>query len=91
MLVVGFVGGASLASFLHATGWRVRRARNWLSARSVCESCDHVLAAWEIVPVVGWLALRGRCHHCHTPIPRRHLAVEAAGGLLGLATALWLT
>lgn len=86
-----FVGGASLASFLHAASWRTRRSRNFVTARSACESCDRVLAAWEIVPVVGWLALRGRCRHCHAPIPTHHVVVEVTGGALTMLALPWLT
>jgi leader peptidase (prepilin peptidase)/N-methyltransferase len=51
--------------------------------------CDHCLTrlAWhELIPVVGWLLLRGRCRHCGAAIGLRSLLVEVAlGGLFGLA------
>lgn len=55
--------------------------------RSACPGCGAAIAARDNVPVVSWLALRGRCRHCATPIPLRYLLVEAAAGALfaGLA------
>jgi prepilin signal peptidase PulO-like enzyme (type II secretory pathway) len=84
------VVGASLGSFVEAFGWRLRHTRALVAGRSVCESCDRVLAWWEIVPVASWLALAGRCHRCRAPIPPRHLAMELGGGLIGGLLGSWL-
>jgi leader peptidase (prepilin peptidase)/N-methyltransferase len=84
------VVGASIGSFLGVVGWRWRRSRDVVIARSVCDQCDHVLAAWEIVPVVSWLVLRRRCRHCDAPISPRHLVVEVAAGLLTVVSGTWL-
>jgi leader peptidase (prepilin peptidase)/N-methyltransferase len=57
--------------------------------RSRCPSCRHELSAWENIPVVSWLLLRGRCRACRWPIPLRYPLVELANALLwGLAGAL---
>jgi leader peptidase (prepilin peptidase)/N-methyltransferase len=51
-----------------------------LWGRSMCPCCRHALAAWDMVPVVSWVVLRGRCRHCHRPIddgPLVELAVPA--------------
>lgn len=58
--------------------------------RSACPSCGHRLAAWEILPVLGWLLLRGRCRACQTRIPVRYPLVElATGALFGWAAWRW--
>jgi leader peptidase (prepilin peptidase)/N-methyltransferase len=41
---------------------------NLLVPRSACPSCGHQIRAWENIPVLSWLALRGRCSACKTPI-----------------------
>lgn len=46
--------------------------------RSACPHCGHVLRAWENVPLVSYLVLRGRCSACKTPIGLRYPAIEAA-------------
>jgi leader peptidase (prepilin peptidase)/N-methyltransferase len=59
----------------------------WLP-RSACPHCGHVLSAWENIPVFSWIALRGRCSHCHTRVSARYPLIElasaacAAGALL---------
>lgn len=50
--------------------------------RSVCLSCNRQLAWFDLIPVLSWLCLRGRCRTCHAPIGKAELLAE-----LGLATA----
>ena len=47
-------------------------------ARSACEGCGAVLRPAELVPLLSYAALRGRCAHCGCPIGRFHLAIELA-------------
>ncbi|MBI5781324.1 MAG: prepilin peptidase [Rhodocyclales bacterium] len=55
---------------------------------SHCPHCGHAISAWENVPLVSWLVLRGRCRHCRAPIGWRYPLVELLGSLAALA-ALW--
>ncbi len=55
--------------------------------RSRCPSCGHAIAWYENIPVASWLALRGRCSACKSPISARYPLVEAATGVLFAATA----
>jgi leader peptidase (prepilin peptidase) / N-methyltransferase len=54
---------------------------------SSCRSCGHAIRAWENVPIVSYLLLRGRCSACGTPIGLRYPVVEALTGLLSVAVA----
>ena len=56
--------------------------------RSACPACGHEITAIENVPVVSWLALRGRCSACRAPISPRYPLVEVAAGAAALA-AVW--
>jgi leader peptidase (prepilin peptidase)/N-methyltransferase len=57
--------------------------------RSRCPQCRHELTAWENVPVLSWILLRGRCRACRWPIPVRYPLVELVNAALwGLAGAL---
>jgi leader peptidase (prepilin peptidase)/N-methyltransferase len=54
---------------------------------SRCPSCGTAIRAWQNIPVVSWLALRGRCAACRAPIGLRYPAVELAAGLLAVLLA----
>ena len=56
--------------------------------RSACPACGHAITAIENVPVVSWLALRGRCRACKAPISPRYPVVELVAGALAVA-AIW--
>jgi leader peptidase (prepilin peptidase) / N-methyltransferase len=56
--------------------------------RSRCPSCGHPLAPWENVPILSYLALRGRCSACHAPISVRYPLVEGLTGVLS-ALVVW--
>ena len=50
---------------------------NLITPRSACIHCGHKITALENIPIISYLALRGRCSQCHTHIPLRYPAVEA--------------
>ncbi|MFA7282294.1 MAG: A24 family peptidase [Sterolibacterium sp.] len=56
--------------------------------RSRCPHCGHMISALENIPILSWIALRGRCRHCQASISLRYPLVEAASGLLS-AYAAW--
>ncbi len=49
--------------------------------RSRCPHCGHPISALENIPVVSWLALRGKCSACHAPISPRYPIIEAMSGI----------
>lgn len=50
--------------------------------RSGCPQCGHALRAWENIPVLSYLFLRGRCSACHAPIGLRYPLIELASAAL---------
>lgn len=80
--IVVFVLGASVGSFLNVVVYRLPAGLSLLYPPSRCPQCLHPLHVRENVPIVGWLWLRGRCHHCHTSISPRYPLVEALTSLL---------
>jgi prepilin signal peptidase PulO-like enzyme (type II secretory pathway) len=60
--------GAAMGSFVDALVWRIHTRRNFVSDRSECEKCHHKLGVLDLLPIVSWLALGGRCRYCKTPI-----------------------
>jgi leader peptidase (prepilin peptidase)/N-methyltransferase len=60
---------------------------NLVVPRSACPACGHQISAWENIPIVSYLWLRGRCAGCRTPISPRYPLVEAITGAMAGAVA----
>lgn len=73
-----FILGAVIGSFINATVYRLQRKQDFVKERSVCEQCKHVLAWYDLVPILSWLSLRGKCRYCHKSISWIHPSVELA-------------
>jgi leader peptidase (prepilin peptidase) / N-methyltransferase len=61
---------------------------NLVVPRSACPACGKQITALQNIPVVSWLALRGKCAACKAPISARYPIVEVVGGVLA-AYAIW--
>ena len=55
---------------------------NLLLPHSRCPHCDHEIRSWENIPLISWLALRGKCSSCRSPISSRYPLVELACGII---------
>jgi prepilin signal peptidase PulO-like enzyme (type II secretory pathway) len=60
-----------------------------LKGRSMCPECHHTLAAKDLIPVLSWLELRGKCRYCQKPISWQYPLVESATALLFVLSYLW--
>jgi leader peptidase (prepilin peptidase)/N-methyltransferase len=88
LAAAAFAPGLAIGSFLNVVAARVPLKRSIVSPGSACMSCGHELAWYENVPVVSWLALRGRCKGCGTRIGAVYPAVELLTALLIAASFL---
>lgn len=79
--------GLAFGSFLNVCLSRWPEGESVVRPASHCSSCERVLAWWENIPLLSWLALRGQCRTCGTWIGLRHPLVEAAVGLLWASCA----
>ncbi len=74
--------GLAFGSFLNVCLSRWPEGESIVHPRSHCRSCGRTLKWWENVPLVSWLALRGRCRTCGASISWRYPLVELAVGAL---------
>lgn len=74
-----------IGSFVTMLAHRVPAGAPVAVARSACPKCGTVLSPWSLVPILSWVAQRGRCRHCHDTISPSYPLVEIAA----LALALW--
>lgn len=75
--------GAIFGSFIGAIVARWPRGESVLSGRSHCDGCGRTLGAAELLPVLSWLAQRGRCRACGAAIGGDALAIEALAAVIG--------
>ena len=85
-----FIAGLVAGSFVSVLSHRLPRKESILGPRSKCPSCGRTIAAYDNVPLVSWLILRGRCRHCGERISARYPLVELALGVLYVAVYLVL-
>ncbi len=73
--------GLAFGSFVNAAIERIPRGES-LMGRSHCDGCSRVLHAWELIPVLSYAALRGRCASCSRSIGMRTPVVELGCALM---------
>ena len=82
LVFFAFLIGSSVGSFLTLAADRLPSGRSIVSPGSYCEACEHPLGHFDMVPILSYLWLKGKCHHCSAHIPIRLMAVEALMGAL---------
>jgi len=77
-----FLFGLIIGSFLNCLIYRLEVGQSFLTGRSYCEKCKHILAWRDLIPVVSFLALKGKCRYCQKKISWQYPLVEIATGAL---------
>jgi leader peptidase (prepilin peptidase)/N-methyltransferase len=88
--IFAFAWGAIWGSFANVVIYRVPRGMSVATPRSRCGGCQTPIAAWDNIPLLSFLLLRGRCRHCGEPFALRYLMVEALAGILSFALYIQL-
>jgi leader peptidase (prepilin peptidase)/N-methyltransferase len=86
--VVAALFGAVVGSFLNVVIHRLPAGESIVFPGSRCPRCGAPIRPWDNIPVLGWVALGGRCRDCREPIALRYPLVELANALLWAALAL---
>lgn len=82
------LAGLMIGSFLNVCIHRLPRRESIVWPASHCTACNRPLAWFENMPVIGWLALRGRCRTCGSPISVMYPLVEVTTGVVFAGGAL---
>ncbi len=82
--------GLLVGSFLNVVVWRLPRRESLSHPGSHCPRCGHPIRWQHNIPVVSWLALRGKCRDCGEPISARYPAVELVTALAFGLVAWWV-
>ena len=85
---LGLILGAIVGSFLATMLIRWPQGRSVVAGRSRCDSCGAPLGLRDMVPLLSYAALRGKCRRCGTRIDQRHFAAELTAATLGLVALI---
>ncbi len=88
--VFAFLAGAAVGSFVNLAADRLPAGGSLLRPPSGCPGCGRRLRPWELVPILSYFLLRGRCSSCGRPIGRRVWLVELAAAVLAWLVCLRL-
>ena len=93
--------GLVFGSFVNALVWRLHQQTRQgkkqpasqkysiTRGRSMCPNCQHQLAPRDLIPVISWLMLRGKCRYCHKKFADTPFSELAVPGLFVLSYAFW--
>ena len=84
LLATIFLLGTAVGSFLNVWSRRLLRGKP-PTGRSRCEHCKHVLGFFDLIPLLSFAALRGRCRYCKNPLSWQYPIVELSTGLFFVA------
>ena len=87
-IVFSFIFGSCLGSFLNVCIWRIPLGESVVVVPSHCPKCNHKIRWFDNVPVIGFLALGGKCRDCKAPISPRYIIMELLVGALFTIQAL---
>src|ERR1700733_10196667 len=87
-LVLIFIVGVCVGSFLNVVSERYNTGLSIVSPRSRCATCNTELKWYELIPIISFIALRGKCATCKSPLSLQYPVVEFLTGVLFVGLAL---
>ncbi|HVZ11783.1 MAG TPA: prepilin peptidase [Patescibacteria group bacterium] len=82
IILFAFIFGCVFGSFLCVLIDRLPQEVSVTRGRSKCESCKHELSALDLIPVISYITLGGKCRYCKKRIPPHVFIIEFLGGVL---------
>ena len=83
-----FIYGTVFGSFFNVVGLRVPANQSIVKPRSHCPKCNHTLSSIDLIPVLSYVLLRGKCRRCKAPISPFYPIIELITGLLFMAAPI---
>ncbi len=79
-----FIFGLTVGSFLNCIIYRLQKEESFLVKRSYCPHCQHTLGWQDLIPLLSFVFLKGRCRYCKKPISLQYPLVEISTALIFL-------
>ncbi len=90
LLVLLFLLGLAVGSFINVLEMRLYKEIDFVKSRSFCPKCKHVLSPIDLVPILSFILLKGRCRYCGTKVSWQYPIIEFLSGLLFLASGCYV-
>jgi len=85
-----FVVGCCIGSFLNVVALRLQKEEDYIRGHSHCVECLHELSWKDLIPILSWIWLRGKCRYCGRDISPRYWVMEVVSGcMFMLMTGIW--
>ncbi|MDP3285827.1 MAG: prepilin peptidase [Desulfobacterales bacterium] len=83
--ILAFIFGLCIGSFMNVCIYRIPLSKSIVTPRSMCPGCNILISAYDNIPVMSYILLKGKCRNCGIPISLRYPLVETISGLTALA------
>ncbi len=84
-----FIFGVCVGSFLNVCIYRLPKNEGLIKKNSHCMTCGEEIKRRDLIPIISWCILKGKCRNCGARISPRYTVVEFLNGVLWLVTALY--
>lgn len=86
--VAVFIFGLCIGSFLNVCIYRLPESKSIVQPRSMCPHCGALIRFYDNIPILSYIALKGKCRHCSASIAFRYPVVELISGVFALGVYL---
>lgn len=90
LYIIIFIMGSVFGSFLTLATYRIPLNEDITHKHSYCPKCNHKLSFWDMIPILSYLVIKGRCRYCKSKISPRYFVIEILCGISFVLLALML-
>ena len=88
LYILIFIIGMLFGSFYTLAVYRIPKRQDIVHTHSYCPNCNHKLGFLDLIPIISYVVLKGKCRYCKNKIRPRYLILEMLSGLLFVAMSL---
>ncbi len=81
-IIIFFIFGLFFGSFFTVVGLRLPKGEDFIFNRSTCDNCHHKLSLLDMIPILSYIFLRGKCRYCNSKIDDLSTHMELITGIL---------
>jgi leader peptidase (prepilin peptidase)/N-methyltransferase len=90
LLAILFIFGLCIGSFINAFEYRLHNKIDFVKARSHCPRCKHMLGVQDLIPLLSFFLIGGKCRYCGTKVSWQYPIIEFLSGMLFFASGCYV-